>query len=179
MSSRPPQAKVSRRHPGAEGAQDNIPRRSPDLTDTPQRPSGAPGDPRPFDLHIRRLPPGKSVSPYRRHPTQWKLFVVPSESATVRQDGAIHQVKAGDALIHPPAVAHQVTHASATDDLVILLIANQPTLDPVSAQYGSRPLPMCFRLQEADYFAGVEEPPVVPENCNVMRYKFPPRRPAD
>ena len=121
---------------------------------------GGPGEPHPFDLQIRRLPPGKSVCPYHAHTTQWELFVVVSGTGTVRRDGAIHTVRAGDAFIHSPGTAHQITNASATEDLVVQIVANNPPMDlchyPDSGKYGTRPLAKWFRLQEADYFDGEE-----------------------
>jgi uncharacterized cupin superfamily protein len=121
---------------------------------------GEPGDAHPFDLQIRRLPPGKSVCPYHSHTTQWELFVILTGTATVRRDGQQYAVKAGDAFMQPPGVAHQITNSSATEDLVIQIIANNPPMDlchyPDSNKYGSRPLTKWFRLQEADYFDGEE-----------------------
>lgn len=122
--------------------------------------TGEPGEPHPFDLQIRRLPPGKSVCPYHSHTTQWELFVVMSGTATVRRNGETHQVGPGDAFVHPPGTAHQITNSSATDDLVIQIIADNPPMDlchyPDSGKYGTRPLAKWFRLQEVDYFDGEE-----------------------
>jgi uncharacterized cupin superfamily protein len=121
---------------------------------------GDAGDRHPFDLQIRRLPPGKSVCPYHSHTTQWELLVVMSGSAMVRRNGENHAVKAGDAFVHPPGTAHQITNASTTEDLVIQIIADNPPMDfchyPDSNKFGTRPLAKWFRMQEVDYFDGEE-----------------------
>lgn len=119
-----------------------------------------PGDAHPFDVQIRRVPPGKPVCPYHSHTTQWEMFIVVSGTANVRRDGEIHAVKTGDVFVHPPGTTHQITNASATEDLVIQIIADNPPVDvfhyPDSGKYGSRPLGKYFRLAEADYFDGEE-----------------------
>lgn len=121
---------------------------------------GAEGDAHPFDLQMRRLPPGKSVCPYHSHTTQWELFVVMSGTATVRRNGETHQVKAGDVFIHPPGTTHQITNSSVNEDLVIQIIADNPSMDlchyPDSGKYGTRPLAKWFRMTEIDYFDGEE-----------------------
>jgi uncharacterized cupin superfamily protein len=121
---------------------------------------GIPGDAHPFDLQIRRVPPGKSVCPYHSHTTQWELFVIVSGTATVRRDGNVHHVKAGDVFIHPPGIAHQLTNAAATEDLVVQIIANNAPLDvwhyPDSGKWGHSHTRTFFRLTEADYFDGEE-----------------------
>ena len=119
-----------------------------------------PGEAHPFDLQIRRLPPGASVCPYHSHAAQWELFVIISGEGNVRRDDAVHVVKAGDAFVHPPGTAHQITNASSTDDLTFYVIADNPPVDvfhyPDSNKYGARPLGKYFRLNEADYFDGEE-----------------------
>jgi uncharacterized cupin superfamily protein len=120
----------------------------------------SPGEAHPFDLQIRRLPPGKSVCPYHSHTTQWEMFVIVSGMAIVRRDGETHAVKAGDVFIHPPGTAHQITNSSATEDLVIQIIADNPAMDlsyyPDSKKFGTRPLAKWFRMEEVDYFEGEE-----------------------
>ena len=119
-----------------------------------------PGDPHPFDVQIRRLPPGAAVCPYHAHTAQWELFIVLSGQATVRRNGEMHSVSAGDAFVHPPGTAHQITNASSTEDLTFYIIADHPAVDvchyPDSDKYGTRPLGKFFRLQEVDYFDGEE-----------------------
>jgi uncharacterized cupin superfamily protein len=119
-----------------------------------------PGDPHPFDVQIRRLPPGASVCPYHAHTGQWELFIILSGEAAVRRNGEIHSVTAGDAFMQPPGTAHQITNSSATEDLSFYVIADHPTVDvchyPDSNKYGTRPLGKFFRMQEVDYFDGEE-----------------------
>ena len=119
-----------------------------------------PGDPHPFDVQIRRLPPGAAVCPYHSHAGQWELFIILSGQATIRRDGELHDVVAGDSFIHPPGTAHQITNSSASEDLTFYIIADHPPVDvcyyPDSDKYGSRPLAKYFRIQEFDYFDGEE-----------------------
>jgi uncharacterized cupin superfamily protein len=119
-----------------------------------------PGDPHPFDVQIRRVPPGASVCPYHAHAAQWELFILVSGQATVRRDGETYTVAGGDSFIHPPGTPHQITNSSATDDLTFYVVANNPELDvfhyPDSNKFGARPLGKYFRLQETDYFDGEE-----------------------
>jgi uncharacterized cupin superfamily protein len=118
------------------------------------------GEAHPFDLQIRRLPPGASVCPYHSHAAQWEMFVIISGQGKVRRDGEVHVVGAGDAFVHPPNTAHQITNSSATDDLTFYIVADNPPVDvfhyPDSNKYGTRPLGKYFRLDEVDYFDGEE-----------------------
>ena len=119
-----------------------------------------PGDPHPFDVQIRRLPPGAAVCPYHSHTAQWELFIILSGQASVRRNNETHSVMAGDAFVHPPGTAHQITNASQSEDLTFYIIADHPIVDvchyPDSNKYGTRPLGKFFRLQEVDYFDGEE-----------------------
>src|ERR687888_54428 len=65
-----------------------------------------PGEAHPFDLQLRRVPPGAAICPYHSHTTQWEMFVVVSGAGTVRVNGARHPIVAGDVFIHPPGTAH-------------------------------------------------------------------------
>ena len=57
-------------------------------------------------------------------------------------------------------MAHQITNTSATEDLVVQIIANNPPMElchyPDSNKYGVRPLVKVFRAQDVDYFDGEE-----------------------
>ena len=67
------------------------------------RGTGAWGGGHPFDLQIRRLPPGAAVCPFHLHLVQWELFVVRAGEGTVRSpDGGRHPV-AGRRRFHPSA----------------------------------------------------------------------------
>jgi uncharacterized cupin superfamily protein len=116
----------------------------------------------PFDVQIRRIPPGAAVCPFHLHLAQWEMFVVQAGTGTVRAGDSAHQVKTGDVFFHPPGEPHQLTNPGTTD-LEVLIIADNPPLDacyyPDSNKWGLRPPGMYFRLTEVGYFDG-EEPPV-------------------
>lgn len=115
----------------------------------------------PFDIQIRRLPPGASVCPYHLHHVQWELFVVRAGEGTVRTPDGHHAVKTGDAFIHPPGAAHQLTNTGVAD-LEVLIITDNPQFDichyPDSNKWGGRLFGRIFRLTECGYFDGEEEP---------------------
>lgn len=114
----------------------------------------------PFDLEWSKLAPGACGCPFHSHAAQWELFLILAGTATVRAEAATHTVRAGDVVLHPPGEAHQITNASATDDLEFLLIADNPPVDywhyPDSHKWGLRAPRKFFRLHEADYWDGEE-----------------------
>ena len=116
----------------------------------------------PFDLQVRRIPPGAAVCPFHSHLAQWEMFVVRSGTGTVRAGVEVHEVKAGDVFIHPPGEPHQLTN-SGTAELEVLIIADNPPLDafyyPDSKKWGLRPPGKYFTMTEVGYFEG-EEPAV-------------------
>jgi uncharacterized cupin superfamily protein len=124
------------------------------------RNAGPWGGGHPFDLQIRRIPPGAAVCPYHSHLAQWELFVVQSGEGTVRAGGETHPVKAGEVFVHPPGEPHQLVNSGATD-LVVLIIADNPPLDACyyPDKWGLRPPGKYFRMIPADYFDGEDETP--------------------
>jgi uncharacterized cupin superfamily protein len=134
------------------------------------------GSGHPFDLQIRRIPPGAAVCPLHLHYNQWELFVVRAGSGTVRADGGRHAVTAGDVFVHPPHAAHQLIN-TGTSDLEVLIIADNPQLDlcyyPDSDKWGGRSFGKVFRITPCDYFDGEEAPAAVRPGV----YQ-PPARPA-
>jgi uncharacterized cupin superfamily protein len=122
---------------------------------------GPAGGGHPFDVQLRRIPPGASVCPYHLHYNQWELFVVRSGEGTVRTPDGRHVVKAGDVFVHPPRAAHQLTN-TGTADLEVLIIADNPSLDcchyPDSDKWGGRAFGWIFRMTPCDYLDGEEEP---------------------
>lgn len=126
------------------------------------RNAGTWGGGHPFDLQIRRIPPGKSVCPFHVHFAQWELFVVRSGHGTVRVGTGRHAVRPGDVFLHPPGEAHQLLNTGDTD-LEVLIITDNPQLDafhyPDSNKWGFRPPGKIFRLTEVNYFDGEEELP--------------------
>ena len=127
------------------------------------RNAGTWGGGHPFDLQIRRLPPGAAVCPFHAHLAQWELFVVLAGNGTVRAGGEAHAVATGEVFMHPPGEPHQLINSGAVD-LEVLIVADNPPLDafhyPDSGKWGLRPPGKYFRMIETDYFDG-EEPPVL------------------
>jgi uncharacterized cupin superfamily protein len=80
----------------------------------------------------------------------------------VRAGDGTHPVRAGDAFVHPPGEAHQLTN-TGTVDLEVLIVADNPPLDafhyPDSDKWGLRPPGKYFRMQETGYFDGEEPAP--------------------
>jgi uncharacterized cupin superfamily protein len=87
---------------------------------------------------------------------------VRSGRGRVRVGGEFHDVAAGDAWIHPPGEAHQLTNPGG-DDLHVLIVADNPALDafhyPDSGKWGIRPPGGFFRITPVDYFDGEEGEP--------------------
>lgn len=127
------------------------------------RNAGTWGGGHPFDLQVRRIPPGASVCPYHSHLAQWEFFVVQSGTATVRVGAELHVLPAGSVFVHPPGEAHQLTNAAASGDLTVLIITDNPFLDachyPDSNKWNLRPPGMIFRATPAGYFDGEEAGP--------------------
>ncbi|MES2695489.1 MAG: cupin domain-containing protein [Verrucomicrobiota bacterium] len=115
----------------------------------------------PFDLQIRRVPPGAAICPFHSHVAQWELFVVLSGTATIRAGSETHTATTGEVFVHPPGEPHQLLNKSAAD-LEVLIIADNPVMDafyyPDSDKWGLRPPGKYFRLAEVGYFDGEEEP---------------------
>lgn len=114
----------------------------------------------PFDLEWQQLAPGESGCPFHSHAAQWELYLLLSGTATVRAGATSHSFATGDAVLHPPGEAHQITNASTTEELTFLLIADNPPVDywhyPDSKKLGLRAPRMFFRMHEADYWDGEE-----------------------
>ncbi len=122
--------------------------------------AGTWGGGHPFDLQIRRIPPGAAVCPFHSHLAQWEMFVVQSGTGTVRAGTETHPVQTGEVFVHPPGEPHQLINSGATD-LVVLIVADNPPLDacyyPDSNKWALRPPGKVFRMIETDYFDGEEE----------------------
>ena len=125
------------------------------------RNAGPGGGGHPFDLQLRRIPPGASVCPFHAHLGQWELFVVRSGTGTLRVPEGMQAVKPGDVFVHPPGEPHQLTNSGAAD-LEIFIVADNPPLDacyyPDSNKWALRPPGKIFRLTEVDYLDGEETP---------------------
>ena len=125
------------------------------------RNAGPWADGHPFDLQLRRIPPGASICPFHSHLAQWELFVVRAGTGTVRAGDGAYPVKAGDVFVHPPGEPHQLTNSSAAD-LEVFIVADNPPLDachyPDSDKWALRPPGKSFRITEVDYLDGEEAP---------------------
>jgi len=126
----------------------------------------------PFDVQIRRIPPGAAVCPFHSHMGSWEMFLVQSGAGTVRAGSEKHSIKTGDVFVHPPGEPHQLVNSGPTD-LVVLIVADNPPLDacfyPDSNKWSLRPPGKIFRMTEADYYDGEEEPV-----ANPAGYRPPP-----
>ena len=126
------------------------------------RNTGTWGGGHPFDLQIRRLPPGASVCPFHLHLAQWKMFVVMSGTGTVRTSEARTEVKPGDVFFHPPGAPHQLTNTGSADVEVLIIADNPPMAGgyfPDSNKWNLCPPAKIFRITEADYFDGEDTLP--------------------
>lgn len=130
-----------------------------------QRNTGVWGGGHPFDLQVRRIPPGAAICPFHSHLAQWELFVVQAGEGLVRAGPENHRVKTGDVFLHPPNEPHQLTN-SGTADLEVLIIADHPPLDacyyPDSNKWALRPPGKIFRMTEVDYFDGEDSTAAAP-----------------
>ena len=128
--------------------------------------AGTWGGGHPFDVQIRRIPPGAAVCPFHSHLGQWEMFVVQSGAGTVRAGSETHPIQTGDVFVHPPGEAHQLIN-SGTVDLLVLVVADNPPLDacffPDSNKWSLRPPGKIFRMTEVDYFDGEEGPATTPD----------------
>ena len=125
------------------------------------RNTGTWGGGHPFDLQVRRIPPGAAVCPFHLHVGQWEMFLVRSGDGTVRTPEGRTAVKTGDVFFHPPGVPHQLIN-SGTADLEVLIVADNPPVDgchyPDSNKWSLRPPGKLFRMTETDYFDGEDTP---------------------
>ena len=115
----------------------------------------------PFDVQIRRVPPGAAVCPGHSHLAQWEFFVVRAGSGTLRTGAETYAVKTGDFFVHPPGIPHQLTNTGSAD-LEVLIVADNPDLDgchyPDSDKWALRP-GTTFRMTTAGYFDGEDDAP--------------------
>ena len=139
------------------------------------RNAGTWGGGHPFDLQVRRIPPGAAVCPFHVHFAQWELFLVLAGTATVRMGDETHVARTGEVFVHPPGEAHQLINRGAVD-LEVLIVTDNPPLDafhyPDSDKWGVRPPGKIFRLTEVDYFDG--EDPAPPGTPPHRIAAFPP-----
>ncbi len=96
-----------------------------------QKDTGPWGGGHPFDVCRVSIPPGRTNWPYHAHSAQWEFFLVQSGTGEVRTPGGPVAVQTGDTFLQPPQTPHQITN-TGTDDLVLLVVADNPPSDIVS-----------------------------------------------
>jgi uncharacterized cupin superfamily protein len=121
--------------------------------------TGTWGGGHPFDLQIRRVPPGAAVCPLHAHTAQWELFIAFSGEATVRIGEKRQVIRAGEAFVQPPGTAHQIIN-TGDEDFIFHVIANNLIADstyyPDSKKWAMKPQGKVFRMTEVDYYDGEE-----------------------
>lgn len=125
-----------------------------------KRDVGTWGGGHPFDVQIRRVPPGAVICPFHAHQAQWELFIVLSGRAMVRVDETSQEVGPGEAFLQPPGTAHQI-RSTGSEDFVFYVVADNPQFDscyyPDSKKWIVKPARKVFREASAvDYFDGEE-----------------------
>lgn len=116
----------------------------------------------PFDLEIGRLPPGKAGGPFHSHSAQWECYYIISGAGVMRHGDQRREVRAGEAMMHPPGNAHQLINTGDTDLIYYLLADNPPTEVwhyPDSNKWGFKPGGGIFLRQDVDYNFGEEDSP--------------------
>lgn len=77
----------------------------------------------PFEVELVRLPPGAVNWPFHAHSVMWECYLLTAGRGRVRTPEGWTEVRAGDALLHPPGEPHQMEN-TGPDDLVYWIIAD-------------------------------------------------------
>jgi uncharacterized cupin superfamily protein len=113
----------------------------------------------PFDLELGKVTPGLIANPYHSHAAQWEFYIFLAGRGEVRTADGIIEIGAGDVVLHPPGEAHLFRNIG-TDDLLYLLVADNPSLDlfhyPDSNKWGHSAPRKFFRATDVDYWDGEE-----------------------
>ncbi len=117
----------------------------------------------PFDLSLYRVPPGASRCPYHVHSAQSELYLIVAGCATVRDEGGLTEVSAGEAFFFPPGEAHEIRN-TGTEDLLYYVIADNTVGEccyyPDSDKWwvnDGRGVKV-VKGKAVDYFVGEDEP---------------------
>lgn len=114
----------------------------------------------PFEIELSKLPPGGTVCPFHSHAAEWELFFILRGTAAVRAGSETHTLGPGDVVLHPPGEPHQIRNASAAEDLLFYIVADNAPVDvcyyPDSDKWGIRTLRKIFRASDTDYWDGEE-----------------------
>jgi mannose-6-phosphate isomerase-like protein (cupin superfamily) len=73
--------------------------------------------------------PGKS-SLKHYHPDAEESYYILAGRARIEMNGAVREVKAGDAVLIPPNVTHQIFNASASNENLVFLAVCLPAWTP-------------------------------------------------
>lgn len=114
----------------------------------------------PFDVEIKRIPPGKAPYPFHSHAAQWEFYHVISGQGTVRHKDGTTPIEPGDAFIFKPGEPHQITN-TGTEDLFVYVVADNPLGEschyPDSQKWLVRsPERRLIRCNPLDYYDGEE-----------------------
>ncbi|MEW6751260.1 MAG: cupin domain-containing protein [Candidatus Latescibacterota bacterium] len=87
------------------------------------------GSRHPFDVELTRVPPGAAPCPVHSHSALWEFFLIVAGQGEVSRNGETFAVRPGDCFMQPPGTQHRVRNASATEDLLFYVIANEGGVD--------------------------------------------------
>lgn len=114
----------------------------------------------PFEIELSKLPAGGVGCPFHSHAAEWELFFILRGDATVRAGSETHTLGPGDVALHPPGEPHQIRNASAAEELLFYIVADNAPVDvcyyPDSDKWGIRTLRKFFRASDTDYWDGEE-----------------------
>ncbi len=118
-----------------------------------------PAMPRPFEVDLVSVPPGKTYWPRHSHSVQWEYYIVLAGTGWMLQADGIDPLpmEAGDHLMQPAGWIHTVKN-DGDRDLTFYVIANNP-LDEVLFYPDSNKWAAAdreFRIVEVDYWDGEE-----------------------
>lgn len=103
-----------------------------ELTAVPDLPPDAPVSlhPRPFEVDLVRLAPGKKNCPLHGHSAQWEYYIVLSGHGQMLQQAGVDPLPMGpgDHLVQPPGWVHTVEN-HGEEDLTYYVIADNPVDD--------------------------------------------------
>lgn len=68
--------------------------------------------------------------PYHAHSAQWEAYYILSGSGQMKTPAGLYDIRQGDYLVCPPDEPHQLINTTR-EDLVYLVIANQPQADVI------------------------------------------------
>lgn len=123
------------------------------------RDQGLEGGGHPFDLQVRRVPPGKAIGPFHAHSQQWEMGLILAGEATVRHAGGVETLGTDEVALFRPGEPHQIANAGQTD-LEILIIADNPPAEtihlPDSNTLRIMPAGRWFQTTEIEPYSGEE-----------------------